>query len=189
LRFCPAVIGRNVLGPGRPFGISGGRPIAYARAVEGLLDENQVVDAVAAFLASDGYTIEQKLHGHQRGVDLIARRTEGPVRLIHVEAKGGTSTRVGSAKYGKPMSGGEVRINVAEALYTAAVVSTRDRTPDERGLVPAVAFHDDARHRSTLIHFAMRSTGSASASSGSIHRDPWPSMRRGVSNDARRPNG
>lgn len=115
--------------------------------MEELLNENQVVDAVAGFLGSVGYKIEQKLHGHERGVDVIARRAEAPARLVYIEAKGGTSTRVGSAKYGKPMGGGEVRINVAEALYTAAVVATRHRAPDEEGLVSAVAFHDDARHR------------------------------------------
>jgi hypothetical protein len=102
------------------------------------LDENQVVDAVAAFLTSAGWVIEQKLHGHQRGVDVIARRRD---QLLHVEAKGGTSTRATSANYGKRMSSGEVKINVDEAFATAAIACAR------RGVLSAVAFPDDARHR------------------------------------------
>jgi hypothetical protein len=111
-----------------------------------LLDENAIVDAVAGFLAGHGYEIEQQLHGHQKGVDIIACR-HVPRRLIYVEAKGGTSSRVGSANHGKPMGSGEVRINIAEALYTAVIVATRDDVDGEQQLVSAVAFHDDERHR------------------------------------------
>ena len=114
--------------------------------MDSLLDENAVVDAVADFLAASGYEILQKLHGHQRGIDIVARRRRNG-HLLHVEAKGGTSTRVGSAKFGKPMGGGEVRINIAEALYTAAVAATRARAAEDPDLVSAVAFPDDARHR------------------------------------------
>lgn len=112
-----------------------------------LLDENAVVDAVAAYLSGRGYEIVQALHGHQRGVDVIARRLAAPAQLVYIEAKGGTSSRAGSPKHGKPMSGGEVRINIAEALYTAAIAATRTRTPKADGLVSAVAFQDDALHR------------------------------------------
>jgi hypothetical protein len=110
-----------------------------------LLNENEVVDAVAVYLEKNGYAIEQALHGHQRGVDIIARHVDRGV--IYVEAKGGTSSRVGSAKYGKPMTLVEVRINVAEAFYTAAVAATGHADDSERGFSAAVAFHDDDRHR------------------------------------------
>ena len=110
-----------------------------------LLNENEVVDAVAEFLAAKGFEIVQALHGHQRGVDIIASRAD--IGALHVEAKGGTSTVATSKKYGKPMSPGEVRINVAEAFYTAAVAATRRPGDDREVVVAAVAFHDDARHR------------------------------------------
>lgn len=109
-----------------------------------LLNENEVVDAVAEHLSGCRFDIVQALHGHQRGVDIIARRAD--MGVLHVEAKGGTSTVVTSKKYGQPMSPGEVRINVAEAFYTAAI---RRRAPPRRRtcVAAAVAFHDDARHR------------------------------------------
>lgn len=109
-----------------------------------LLNENEAVDAVAEFLAAKGLKIVQALHGHQRGVDIIASRAD--IGALHVEAKGGTST-VATSKYGKPMSPGEVRINVAEAFYTAAVAAPRRPGDDREVVVAAVAFHDDARHR------------------------------------------
>jgi Holliday junction resolvase-like predicted endonuclease len=110
-----------------------------------LLNENEVVDAVAAHLAATGYKIEQALHGHQRGVDIIARHSKTGV--IYVEAKGGTSSRVGSANHGKPMTPREVRINIAEAFYTAAVAATTRPDAGSGQFAAAIAFHDDARHR------------------------------------------
>jgi hypothetical protein len=102
------------------------------------LNENEVVDAVAAYLAEQGWEVEQALHGHQRGVDVIA--SDGG-RLLHVEAKGGTSTVRTSRKYGKAMSPGEVKINVDEAFATAAIVAGKGEA------LAAVAFPDDPRHR------------------------------------------
>ena len=105
-----------------------------------LLNENEVVDAIAVHLASCGWEVHQALHGHQRGVDIRATGPDG-THLV-VEAKGGTSSRPGSAKYGKPMSPGEVRINIAEAFYTAAVALTQPAVGRS-----AMGFHDDERHR------------------------------------------
>lgn len=76
--------------------------------MEALFDENAVVDAVASFLAASGYAIVQRRYGHERGIDLIARRDPPRSRLLYVvEARGGTSSRSGSAKFGKRMSGGK----------------------------------------------------------------------------------
>jgi len=110
-----------------------------------LRNENEVVDVVAKFLAAKGFAIVQTLHGHQRGVDIIASRAD--IGALHLEAKGGTSTVATSKKYGKPMSPGEVRINVAEAFYTAALAAARRPGDDREVVLAAVAFHDDARHR------------------------------------------
>lgn len=105
------------------------------------LDENQVIAAVCEDLSRRGYEIEQQLHTTQQGVDIIARATGG--ERLHIEAKGATSSRPTSRNYGKPYGSAEVRINVAEALYTAAVVAGRS----EAGVRAGVAFQDDALHR------------------------------------------
>ena len=105
-----------------------------------LLNENEVVDAVAAHLTGLGWSIEQQLHGHQRGVDIVASGPNG--QRLEVEAKGATSSRPGSRNYRKPMGSSEVRINVAEAFYTAAITAACDAAS-----LSAMAFPDDDRHR------------------------------------------
>ena len=106
-----------------------------------LLNENEVVDAVVIHLAAAGWVTEQQLHGHQRGVEIVASSLGG--QRLEIEAKGATSSRSGSAKFGQPMGSSEVRINVAEAFYTAAATATRG----EPGVSSAMAFLDDDRHR------------------------------------------
>jgi Holliday junction resolvase-like predicted endonuclease len=104
--------------------------------------ENDVIGAVCVYLERSGYEIVQRLHTSQRGVDVIARRSRGEARLLHIEAKSATSAREGSRKFGVPYGPAEVRINVAEAVYTAAVGTKRD-APTRW----AIAFSDDMFHR------------------------------------------
>ena len=59
------------------------------------LSENDVVDAVATFLTQQKWSVTQALRTTEQGVDLIAKR--GTERLL-LEAKGGTSTSVTSAR-------------------------------------------------------------------------------------------
>lgn len=86
-----------------------------------MFDENQVVDALAAHLEQAGWALNAVRHGHQRGVDIEATRED---EVLHVEAKGATSSVTGSKNHGRPFSGPEVRINLAEAFYTAAIAAT-----------------------------------------------------------------
>jgi hypothetical protein len=97
------------------------------------LTENEVVDAVAACLAAGGWEVEQALYGHERGVDVIARRGD---RQFLVEAKGATSTRKTSKHYGKPMTPTVVKGNVEAAFMTAAIAAASP------AVVAAMAFPD-----------------------------------------------
>ena len=71
----------------------------YSREVP--LTENQVIDAVAAHLAVAGWTIVKKLTTVEQGTDIIAERAD-PVRRLHVEAKGGTSSKDHTERFGLP---------------------------------------------------------------------------------------
>lgn len=106
------------------------------------LDENAVIAVVCEDLECRGYTIEQRLHTTQKGVDVIALAPDGS--RLFIEAKGATSSRQTSRNYGKPYSGVEVRINVAEAFYTAACLVGQQL---DEGTRPAMAFQDDPLHR------------------------------------------
>jgi hypothetical protein len=81
-----------------------------------MLDENDVVKAVVEHLKQQGFMV-QFLHTTQRGIDIIANhRISG--ELIFVEAKGGTSSRVGSPRYGKVYDKSQVFDRVAKGIYT-----------------------------------------------------------------------
>jgi hypothetical protein len=108
----------------------------------GVLDENHVVAAVREFLIANGMDVTAWAHTSQTGPDIVA--TGGGV-TVYVEAKGATSSRATSARYGKPFGRGEARINVAEALYTAVAALNLYR--DTRGLRSAIALSADPMHR------------------------------------------
>ena len=72
---------------------------------------------------------------------MIARDPTGA--RVFIEAKGATSSRVTSKRYGKMYGSAEVRINVAEAFYTASAVAGRG----EANVRAGIAFQDDDMHR------------------------------------------
>lgn len=80
------------------------------------MDENEVVEAVARFLENQGYVLKQKLTTREKGIDIIASYPEKG--QILVEAKGGTSTRKNSSRYGKPFKKSQVFDRVAKGFYT-----------------------------------------------------------------------
>ncbi len=97
-----------------------------------MLVESDVVDAVCNHISNLGYTIHQQLPPTKQGVDIIASRAETPQDLW-IEAKGETSERKSSKRYGQPFDSAQVNIHVAEAVYTAikhlaAIPAGSDRT-------------------------------------------------------------
>jgi hypothetical protein len=98
-----------------------------------MLDENDVIGALAEYLKRDGYDVLKQLHTTEKGVDLIARRGKlGP--FLHVEAKGGTSSRQGSNRFGKPYTQSQVFDRVSKGFYTAVLLRSKNPLPDEVGL-------------------------------------------------------
>jgi hypothetical protein len=87
------------------------------------LDENQVTDIVCADLESRGFQILQRLTTTQQGIDIKALNEHTGETLL-IEAKGGTSSKVGSKRYGKPFTSNQVFDRVAKGFYTAAQTST-----------------------------------------------------------------
>ena len=66
-----------------------------------MLTENDVVQAVAGHLEDEGYRIVRALSTNQRGIDIVAEHPATKKQLL-VEAKGGTSSKEGTANYGAP---------------------------------------------------------------------------------------
>jgi hypothetical protein len=110
-----------------------------------MLIESQVVDAVCRLLSEKGFAIVQRLPPTKHGVDIIARSANQPPTELWVEAKGATSERKGSKRFGKPFDSAQVNIHVAEAFYTAA---KHVKTPVEHGRrIVAIALPSDVLHR------------------------------------------
>lgn len=102
-----------------------------------MLLEDDVVDAVTAYLTGRGWVIRQALRSSERGDDIIAERAGD--RLL-VEAKGETSARESTARYGKSFSASQVGSHVGKAvLRSLRFVSDGDRA--------GVAFPDERLHR------------------------------------------
>ena len=87
----------------------------------GLPTESDVVAAADCFLRRAGWQVLQTLDTQQAGVDVVAIHGASNRRL-HVEAKGATSSKPGTSRYGKPFDSSQVRDRVANALYAAARV-------------------------------------------------------------------
>ena len=82
-----------------------------------MLDENDITEAMSAFLISNGWQITQKLSTREKGVDLKAKKPDGSE--IWVECKGGTSSFKGSNRFGKPYTPSQVFDRVSKGAYTA----------------------------------------------------------------------
>ena len=108
-----------------------------------MLTENDVVDAVAAYLASNGYHIASKCSTDERGIDIVAEHSGKNVRLL-VEAKGGTSSKKGTPNYGKRFTHSQAKSHVSVAFYYAAMLLEKHSAESTH---VALAFPDDSTHR------------------------------------------
>src|SRR5574341_2644059 len=96
-----------------------------------MLLEFDVVNAVCVELESRGYTIRQKLQTTQRGDDIHAVKQTPTVRELFVEAKGETSSRKTSGRFGRPFDTAQIKTHVAEALFKTALVLSRKHNGTE----------------------------------------------------------
>src|SRR5690242_15489365 len=112
-----------------------------------MLTENHIVDAVCRHLEAHGYRTLQRLTTIERGCDIIAEKIGASVEL-RIEAKGETSDRSSSARYGKPFSTAQVRDHVAKAFYAAACLL--DGTDGSRTVRAGFALPDTPTHRARV---------------------------------------
>ncbi len=113
-----------------------------------MLDENDVIVALSTFLKSQGYSVAQQLHTTEKGVDLVAIHPSGP--RLHVEAKGGTSSRQGSNRYGKPYTQSQVFDRVSKGFYSTVLLRATVPAGDE----VAMAVPDTVHFRKYLAPIA-----------------------------------
>ena len=110
-----------------------------------MLLESEVIDAVCRKLQAHGYSIRQKLKTTQRGDDIIAVKDVPTPCELHIEAKGATSSRKNSQRYGIMFDSAQIRIQIAEALYKTAEVLSRNDV--NARLRVGIALPDNEGHR------------------------------------------
>lgn len=92
-----------------------------------MLYESDIIKAVCGFLSFQGYRIAQQLKETQRGEDIIAISQDG--KEVFIEAKGETSSKELTARFGKPFDRAQVRNHVASAFFKAACKIRSDNNP------------------------------------------------------------
>lgn len=112
-----------------------------------MLTEIDVINGVCDYLQTRGYHITQRLTTHQRGYDIKAETTNR--QLLIVEAKGETSSKEGTKRYGRKFDPAQMAVNTAEAFYCA--VSAKDKNPNAK---TAVAFPDLKEYRNAVAKIA-----------------------------------
>jgi hypothetical protein len=115
------------------------------------MDENQVIEAVCSHLERAGFAITQRLHTTAQGIDVMARHRSTGAEL-YVEAKGGTSSRAGSNRYGKDYTQSQVFDRVAKGILTT--MHLRDTYASKAKISVALAVPDSPWFRRYLTDVA-----------------------------------
>ena len=108
-----------------------------------MLTENDVVEAITVFLKADSYNIDQALSTNEKGIDIEA--THPQKGRCFVEAKGATSSKETSKRYGKLFTGSQVKSHIGVAL----VASFRTLQLYPEALV-AMALPNNEGHKSII---------------------------------------
>ena len=69
------------------------------------MDENEVIRRVVEELKAKGYTIVRTANTHDRGDDIVAHQNG---KHLVIEAKGATSSKLGTKDYGQPWDKGKL---------------------------------------------------------------------------------
>lgn len=111
------------------------------------MDENAVIESVCNRLQAQGCEVTQRLTTTQHGVDIVAHNPENG-QQFYIEAKGATSSRVGSNRFGKPYTQSQVFDRVAKGVFTC--LQMRAEHPDRESAHVILAVPDAPRFRSYI---------------------------------------
>jgi Holliday junction resolvase-like predicted endonuclease len=83
-----------------------------------MLTENDVVNYTANYLELIGYKIERKATTNQKGIDIIATTKN---ETLFIEAKGATSSKKKTKRFGKQFTNNQVSNHIAMAILYAMI--------------------------------------------------------------------
>ncbi|MBU3159512.1 hypothetical protein KPL37_07050 [Clostridium frigoris] len=94
---------------------------------ERLITENEVIRLVILKLECLNFELISKCNTSQTGIDIVLKK--GNYRLL-IEAKGATSSKKGTPKYGQPFTKSQALVHTSVAIYTAMDLITRHQGED-----------------------------------------------------------
>ena len=106
-----------------------------------MLTEQDVIESVCSLLESHQFVIVSTCKANERGDDIVATAPDG--QAIYVEAKGETSSKASTSRYGKRFNGNQVTDHVAKALLRACRGVGNDQ-------LWAIALPSNDAHRSVV---------------------------------------
>ncbi|MCX6662802.1 MAG: hypothetical protein NTZ75_00975 [Euryarchaeota archaeon] len=109
-----------------------------------MIYEDDVVNSVKSYLEKDGYKIISFCYAHQHGDDIVAEKDN---KYLYVEAKGETSSKPDSNRYGKKFDSSQMRDHVAKAIYKVLELKTQHPNDDV-----SIAFPDNERYKKLLLN-------------------------------------
>jgi hypothetical protein len=107
-----------------------------------MLYESDVITSVCNFLKKYNFEILQQLNENQKGDDIIAINNKK--QKIYIEAKGETSSKEGSNRFGKEFNGSQKKVHVSQALYRAI------KMKEENSSLSGIAFPETKGHLSLI---------------------------------------
>ncbi len=79
-----------------------------------MITENDVIKAMMDYLKNIDYTVKETCTTHQRGIDIVSETIDGVP--CYIEAKGGTSSKSETNRFGQPFSHGQAYSHISVAI-------------------------------------------------------------------------
>lgn len=95
--------------------------------IEKMLTENEIIRLVILELKSHDFELISKCNTNQTGIDILLKKNN---YILLIEAKGATSSKKGTPRYGLPFDSGQALTHTSAAIYKAIDLITRHQGND-----------------------------------------------------------
>lgn len=115
-----------------------------------MITENDVIDYVERHFVKQGGKTESKANTKQKGIDLIIDFQD---KKFFIEAKGETSSKEHSNRYGQAFTTNQITNHIARAIFTTLKLQSKNENKNE---VYIIAFPNTAQHKIQLEKISAR---------------------------------
>ena len=107
-----------------------------------MLTEDNILEILSNYLTAKGYQEKRRANTLQTGVDLV---TENDHEILYIEAKGETSSKPGTRRFGNAFNHNQIKSHISRAILAAFEVISEK--PGGLKTQAAIAFPDNEGHR------------------------------------------